>query len=326
MKQLRVGIIGLGRIACGYDRPDGPAVQTHIKACLADPRLDLAYISDSDPIRARTVKEAWNLAAEIVAPEDFFTQGLDIACISTPNETHPAMLARAAGHPPRLILCEKPLGSDPEAAQAAVARLEKAGSTLAVNLLRRWIPGLTKWIGLARSGKLGRPVGANVIYSGGFWNNGAHAVDLVSAFFGEEATGARRWGAPIADRSAQDPTISLFAACGDAPLWMRGVDGRIQTVFAVELLFERGRIRIEDEDGITARLDLPAAFDTAGYAPELRVAEGFHDKPATLMTRVWSNLADHLLTGAPVACPAAAALAGLRMQARLAQCMEEAGP
>lgn len=326
MKHLRVGIIGLGRIACGYDRPDGPSVQTHIKACLADPRLSLTYISDSNPIRARTVKEDWNLAAEIVAPEDFFTRDIDIACISTPNETHLAMLAKAVGHPPRLILCEKPLGRDPKAAQAAVVQIERAGSTIAVNMLRRWIPGLSKWMELARTGKLGCPVGANVIYSGGFWNNGAHAVDLLSAFFGEEATAAKRWGAPIADRSAQDPTISLFATCGTAPLWIQGVDGRVQTVFAVELLFERGRIRINDEDGIKAQLDLPAALNTAGYAPELRFAEGFHDKPATLMTRVWSNLADHLLTGVPVASSATATLAGLRMQARLAQYTEVAGP
>lgn len=323
MKPLRVGIIGLGRIACGYDRPDGPTVQTHIKACLADPRLDLAYISDSDLIRARTVKQEWNLSAEIVTPKDFFARDIDIACVSTPSETHLAMLANAADHPPRLILCEKPIGRDPNVAQAAVLRTEQAGSTIAVNMLRRWIPGLTKWKDLARSGKLGCPVGANVIYSGGFWNNGAHAVDLLSAFFGEETTEARRWGPRIADRSAQDPTISLFAACGDAPLWMRGVDGRTQTVFTVELMFERARIWIGDEDGIKARLDLPAALDTPGYAPELRVAERFHDKPATLMTRVWSNLADHLLNGAPVACTAAAALAGLRMQARLAHCMEE---
>jgi predicted dehydrogenase len=326
MKKLRVGIIGLGRIACSYDHPEDLMIKTHIKACLADPRLDLTCISDIDPMRANITKKVWNLNADILAQEDFFNRDLDIICISSPNETHLPMLVQASANPPRLVLCEKPLGGDPKAAQAAVLQLEALGSKVAVNFIRRWIPGLTEWINLAQTGKLGNPIAVNVTYSGGFWNNGSHAVDLISAFLGESVSETRRWGLPIKDRSAQDPTISFFAACGNTPLWIRGVDGRIQTVFSVELLFERGCIRIKDEDGIKAQLDLPATLDASGYAPELRVADQFFDKPATLMGRVWLNLADHLLIGKPIACSATAALAGLRMQVRLSQCIEGVAP
>jgi len=86
------------------------------------------------------------------------------------------MLAKGAGHPPRLILCEKPLRQRSRAAQAAVARNWKRPAVRSPSPAQTLDSGLTKWIGLARSGKLGRPVGANVIYSGGFWNQWRPAV------------------------------------------------------------------------------------------------------------------------------------------------------
>ena len=319
MNQLRVGVIGLGQIACGYDQPEGSSIQTHIKACLSDPRLSLTCITDVDHTRAQKVKDEWSLSAEIVDLDDLFSRDLDIVCICTPSGNHLEMLNFAAKRPPRLILCEKPISREPEAALAAVARIEQAGSTIAVNFPRRWIPNIPRWINLARSGMFGCPIGANVIYSGGFWNNASHAVDMVSAFFSGENVTARLWGPLIYDRGLQDPTISLLGACGDASLWIRGVDGRVQTVFSLELLFERARIRIYDEDGVKAELALPDSIHAIGYAPELRSAESFHDKPASLMSKVWTNLADHLLFGASIACASSDALIGLRMQARLAK-------
>jgi len=60
-------------------------------------------------------------------------------------------------------------------------------------------------------------------------------------------------------------------------------------------------------------------------APELRVPK-LSRQAADTHARVWSNLADHLLTGVPVACPAAGCPGRAAHAGRLAQCMEEAGP
>jgi len=102
------------------------------------------------------------------------------------------------------------------------------------------------------------------------------------------------------------------------------VDGRIQTVFAVELLFERGRIRIEDEDGITAGWTFPLHSIPQDMRRNCALPKAFTDKPATLMTRVWSNWRITWLTGGR-SNPGRGCLPGCRMQARLAQWMEEAG-
>jgi hypothetical protein len=104
---------------------------------------------------------------------------------------------------------------------------------------------------------------------------------------------------------------------------MRGVDGRIQTAFSVELLFERARIRIYDEDVVKAEIAYPVGNNAMGYAPELRIAESFHDKQTSLMREVWTNLGDHLLSGAAVKYASSDSLMGLRIQARLAKCITE---
>jgi hypothetical protein len=87
---------------------------------------------------------------------------------------------------------------------------------------------------------------------------------------------------------------------GQVPIWLRGIDCRVQTTFGLELLFERARIRVEDSEGVRARLDLPQPVAVAGYAPELVPAEHYHDDPPRLTALMWRNLADVLAgTGVP---------------------------
>lgn len=317
MKRLRVGIVGLGRMACGYDSPDGAVIQTHVKACLAQADLELVVISDCDPTVAQRVKSAWHLDAAIIAPADLSGRELDIVCISSPSATHLPLLMQLAEAPPRLILCEKPLATAIADARQAVERLAAAGCTLVVNYPRRWIPDLADWLDETRAGALGVPLMAYAVYSGGFWNNGSHALDLLAAFLGADADTVHLEAA-VADRGGVDPTLTFTFRLGGAAVRLQGVDGRLVTAFEVELLFERARIRIWDCGGIRARIDRLRAVDLAGYAPELAPAAEFHDAPARLMAQVWRSLADHLDHGAPLPADSAESLRGIALQSRLA--------
>lgn len=318
----RVGIIGLGNIAIGYDRPHGETIQTHVKACLSEPRLRLVAISDRDLSRASSVRSDWGLTAEVVAPEEFFQRELDVMCISTPDDTHLDLLAQALTRPPRLLMCEKPVARDAEAAGRRMLALQRRGCSVAVNHLRRWIPGLREWIAEAGAGAFGRALGATAHYSTGFWRNGLHAVDLIAAFMSERLVDVRCWGDTSPQTRSDDPlltaTITLQAGDGVAPVWLHGLDGRRQTIFDTEILFEAARIRIEDLDGICARLDRPEPLMLSEFAPELRPVVEFHDRPPRLMAAVWSNLADHLENGAPLGCSGMDAMASLRLCAAIA--------
>ncbi len=318
MSRLRVGIIGLGRMACGYDRPEGEVIQTHVKACLAHPGLELAVISDRDLVQAAKVKSTWDLAASIVHPDEFPGSELDIVCISSPRETHLPLLVQLSAAPPRLIFCEKPLAQSVADAREAVARLDRGGCMLAVNYLRRWIPGLAGWLREARAGALGALLMANATYSGGFWNNASHALDILAAALGDAAGDIRLAAPPIHDRGSEDPTLTLTFTLGGACVRLHGVDGRIATVFEVDMLFEKARIRVWDCGGIRAQMDRLQPIEIDGYAPELVPTEHFLDAPPRLMAHVWANLADHLSHNLRLAVDVHDTLGGIALQGRLA--------
>ncbi len=312
----RVGIIGLGRIAEGYDEPCGPAINTHIKACLGQPRLSVAAICDTDAARAQSIATRWGLTAEICTPAGFWAANCDIICVATPDEAHADMMHAALEAKPRIVLCEKPLTLDIAVAREIVARAQAKDIVLAVNFLRRWLPGVGPWIAAAHSGKLGRPLGARLVYSRGWRHNACHGMDLIGAALGDDCRRILLGQLRIPDFSANDPTLSAFLEIQSGnqlvPVQVLGIDGREQTVFDVEISFSEGRLRVWDEDGMRVCLDTVAALP-GGFAPELRRSREHHDSPPAAMGTVWSNLADHLASGAPVNCSGNDVLAGLSL-------------
>lgn len=314
---ISVGIIGLGQISQGYDTPAGPAVTTHIKACLQDPRLRLAWIADRDLSRARAVREQWKLSADVVSVQDLLRERPDILCIAAPDDTHRGLIDAALAAPPRLILCEKPLALSLPEAQSAIASCEAAGTVLTVNFMRRWMPHVREWLIAARTGSFGAPLGATAVYCRGLFHNACHRLDLIGAAFGSEDAKATRIGPTFTDFDGSDPTISaqMSVRIGSERVSVQliGADGRVGNHWDVDIWFARGRLRVWNEGGIRVRTYVPAREAPLPFAPELRVATEFHDAPARYMAFVWRNLADHLLTGEQLHYQASDAIDGTRL-------------
>jgi predicted dehydrogenase len=308
-----VGILGMGRISSGFDRPDGPGVQTHLKAILREPRLQVVGVADRDADRAQTEISRFGVAAQVVSPQDLLRRSLDVLCIASPDGTHLDYL-RAIEGTVRVALCEKPLEGRASERLATLADLERRGSTLVVNHLRRWIPDLREWMAEARAGEFGRALSGTVHYTRGLRHNGIHAFDLLAGFIGTDVAEVDPIGEGIADREADDLTRSLLITVrtseGSVPIALHGVDGRVQTVFALDIRFEKARVSVYDDAGIRAELHRPCKLPLEQFAPELRAATVFHDDPPRLMAAVWRNIADHLQHGTPLACAGRAALAG----------------
>jgi predicted dehydrogenase len=310
---LSVGILGMGRIASGFDAPQGVEINTHVKSVLAEPRLNLTCIADSDEAISQAEKARFGLSAQIMSVDALLKEKLDVICIATPDGTHGNYARRAAGTA-RLLLVEKPLEGDSATRLDVLRAVEAQGSAIVINHLRRWIPGLQEWMAAARGGEFGTPISAVAHYSRGFRHNGIHAADLVAAFLSPSVKAAQRIAEPIMDYSEADPTLTVLAqldcALGSAPALFVGVDGRVQTAFSLDLRFEKARIVIFDEKGVRAELHRQHDIGVGGFAHELRATERFADFPPTLMSKVWINIADHLVNGAPLACTGFDALGG----------------
>lgn len=304
----------MGRIAAGYDVPEGPAVRTHVKGILAEPRLAITHVADRDQGRAAAEIRRFGLNAKIVSTEAILAADVDVLCIATPDGTHLDYIEQATAGPARVIFAEKPIEGTTARRERAVAAIATRGAAFAVHHSRRWLPGVGEWVAKARAGEFGQPLSAIVQYNRGFQHNGSHALDLVAAFLGTKAVNAETMAPPIADFADDDPTLSLLVSLasgnGAIPLTIFGLDGRVQSVFSVDLRFERARVLIFDEDGARAELHRPFRLDSEEFAMELRPITRFHDHPSRLLALVWRNMADHLAHGAPIACSGRDALAG----------------
>ncbi len=318
---ISVGIIGLGNISQGYDTPGEPTITTHIKACLSEPRLRLKWVADVNLGHAESVRRRWGLDAKCLPPEALLAENLDVLCIASPDATHGDYIRAALQTSPRLILCEKPLAASAGQALDLIGTCEKAGTTLVVNFVRRWLPGVQEWLAAARGGAFGEPAGATGVYCRGLVHNACHNLDLIGAAFGADGVEAECVGVPFLDYSDSDSTVSVQmsvrAAGRRVPILLTGVDGRVSNQWAVDIMFQKGRLRIWNDDGIRLETYAPAS-DVAAYAPELRSSIKFHDKPARYMELVWRNIADHLANGAALHATAHQNEEGLRLLERAA--------
>lgn len=293
--RFRAGLLGVGNIGAGWDVPGDAAVATHLKACLADSRFDLAMMCDVDPARAVAEKQRYEATAQLVDVRTILAEKLDVLCIATPDETH---LEYAFACNARVVLVEKPVGGTGDERRRLLAAIRERGGILTVHHQRRWIPGLEAFLAAARLGEFGRPVSGVVHYTRGLRHNGVHAFDLVAAAFGISIDSIQPLGMPHIDRDSCDPTSSFLLALsttgGSVPVLCVGVDGRRQTAFSVDMRFEMARIVIDDENGIRATFYRPQPIPLPGYAPELRAQEGFRDSPPRLVASVWRSIGEYL--------------------------------
>jgi|GEM_PF-4389052 len=299
--KIRVGIIGLGQIAEGYDQPSGPAINTHIKACLSIDDIEIVSISDIQQERISKVKSKWNLSARRCSAEEFFRTAHDVICIATPDDTHADLTRRAIGARPKAILCEKPLAATSDTAKSLLDQSLDKNVTITVAYLRRWIPGLREWIDSARSLQFGAPVAASCTYTRGLKHNCCHALDIIASAMPGEVVAAQTVGEPIADWNEKDLTRSLFCSMRTngkiVPLSIVGTDGRVQDVFELTLLFERSSLRIWNENGVRMAISHCQKSAIEGLAAPLVPAITYHDNPPAVMNLMWADIVRHVRDG-----------------------------
>lgn len=125
---LRIGIIGCGIIA-----------RNHAEAFNAHPHAQVVAVSDIDKTRAAAFAAQHGIENVFDDVAALLASGVDAVAVCTPHPTHEALViqaARAGKH----VLCEKPIATTIEAAEAMVAACEDAGVLLGVMFQRRFWP------------------------------------------------------------------------------------------------------------------------------------------------------------------------------------------
>lgn len=153
--------LGFGIIGCG-----GIARHAHIPNLLRNPRARVVAVADIDPARARATADEFGIEAaygdfhELIANPQ-----VDAVCVTTWASAHaePTIAAAEAG---KHILCEKPIATTIEDADAMVAAAERAGVKMTMGYQPRF--GVT-WPLLKQlldEGVTGRVMGVTTIGAG----------------------------------------------------------------------------------------------------------------------------------------------------------------
>ena len=228
----RVAIVGCGGIA-----------KSHAAAIEELDGLELAAVVDTDPEALAAAEQAWrapgydSIGALLSGPT------IDVACICTPPATHRALAEEFLGAGVD-VLCEKPLATSVEDAEAMIRAAERADRKLAVSDKFRHVADLVEAGRRVQAGEIGRPLHYAVSFcapvdvrgrwpsdpalSGGgvLMDNGPHAFDVLSHVLDAPIAEVKAvLGEPVLAPPVEDTAEMLFRT-------ESGTTGRIELSWA----------------------------------------------------------------------------------------------
>jgi predicted dehydrogenase len=247
-KKLRTLIVGCGAIAGGYDESSRYPEQilSHAGAYRAHGGFELAACVDPDAKRRAAFAAHWQVRESFADLKTALAAGsYDVVSLCGPDSVHDAHLKAVLGASAKAVFCEKPMTANARGGARLVRAFAERGTLLAVDYTRRFEPSIRALALEIAEGKWGRLQNADARYGKGIRHNGCHLLNLLQLLAGplrfEQALSAR------SDHAADDPTVDAVLRTKDgAPIVLLGADSRHFALFEVELLFERGHLRIED--------------------------------------------------------------------------------
>jgi predicted dehydrogenase len=312
---LRAALVGCGRI--GSQMADDPLlagdVFTHADAYVRSPATELVAVCDLDPLLAAQCAQRWGVDQVFSDPAQMQSEiAPDLVSICTPVHTHESVahqLLKAAS-PPRGILCEKPIATSLEAARKIAELACERRVMLAVSYMRRHAPNLKALRDFLSSGALGGVQSAAGWYTKGVLHNGSHWFDLLRMLVGEVD-----WveAHDILAEGGADPTLDVLLGLRQGGLAsLRAARDNRFTLFEMELICERGRIRITDSGHDIAVERAVVSPRYTGYVELVPDELDFGDRRNQMLYAV-DDLADAVVQQRQPACTGADGIAALQI-------------
>ncbi len=155
MEQIRLGVIGCGRVAD----------ERHLPALGHVPRIGVVAATDLDRRRAEQLATRWGIgspcsdAGELLGRDD-----VDAVAILTPTSSH-AELATAALEAGKHVLVEKPLALTMDECDGLVRTAAASDRTVMVGFNLRWHPLIRRARAMVRRGDLGEIRAIRSVYT-----------------------------------------------------------------------------------------------------------------------------------------------------------------
>jgi len=242
-RRYKAAIIGAGNIAALFDDPQSKEVLTHAHAYSFHPGFELCGFVDVDEKKAKFAASRWGGRAYRTIDELLNQEQPEIISICTPDETHAKVVKQLEEKNILGGILEKPLAVGlVDASAIAASSLVKKGKFI-VNYSRLFVPEFQTLRQHYRRGVYGRLIAATGYYGKGLIHNGSHMISLLSWLFGGIKVIKKL--SSINDFVNSDPSVSavLRFSTGTKAV-LNAVDSRLYTMFELDLLFEKARVRM----------------------------------------------------------------------------------
>ncbi|MCL2740966.1 MAG: Gfo/Idh/MocA family oxidoreductase [Oscillospiraceae bacterium] len=309
-------IIGAGLMGALYDGPGDGKVLSHAHAFASSPDHRLLGFIDSDAQKARQACGIWGgkpYADVHEAPK------ADIYSIAVPDRLHYEVLTETLKRDPSLILLEKPVATSHDELDSLRLMARQVRTPILVNHGRRFIEYYSYLRGKVVNGEYGQFIHGTGYYGKGILHNGSHMVDLLFYLFGRDVGAAASWpkreaaddGALIGiegilwgmdDHSPDDPSVAALLGVAGGRFALIPVDSGKVTIFEMDLLFEKKRVKLLDGGMKAEEYDLNESSAYFGHRNYVRSSGTEMDLSESLNGAV-RNITAHLDGDAPLLCP-----------------------
>jgi len=307
-KKYRVIIVGAGNIGAFYDTPTSKNIVTHAHAFSTHHGFELVGFVDKDIERSEKAAKIWGGRSFASNKDAFKNETIDIAVNATPDKIHYAVLKELLHLPVSFIFAEKPMTRTlTEAGEILkLAKQKKIG--IAVNYRRRFVPEFSRLKEEIKSGKYGEYLAGNGYYGKGIAHNGSHIIDLLQYFIGDisGATALTKF-----KKSADPEASAMFHFKDGKNFILQNIDHRNYTIFELDLVFSRSRIRIIDSG---FKIEMQIIKDDPIF-PGYRNMETDKIIKTSLDRSLYfgaDNIYEHLTNGKPLDCSLADGYASMK--------------
>ncbi len=238
-------VIGCGKIGAGYDF-DNEQILTHAKALSLNKKFSLT-VYDTDSELAAKIKKRYSSEAIEEINVDYLSK-FDCVSICSPTSTHYKYLSEAIDAKVKVIICEKPVSSNPEELPELVKMYNSGSSKIMVNYTRRFQPAYSELKNIITDLlKEEQLTNISIRYQRGFINNCSHAADLIEFLTGKkfELTNVSKNNL-VTDHFENDPTLSLMANLENVNVNVLGLSNVLFPYFDIDLYFNSTKIEIKE--------------------------------------------------------------------------------
>lgn len=245
--KFQVALIGVGNIGYTYDMNMGKnSALSHAKALYLHNEYELKYIVDTSNQYKGQLSEMFPTSTFYNSWQDIVDKKIDILIIALPTGLHYSCLNDFKSKDILYYIVEKPLFDIADQIDLTKEIEEK----IIVNYFRRFDPSLIDIKNNIEKGIYGKPLTVINKYAKGLRHNGSHNIDLMNYFFNNLHIQHVKILDKKDDYSSEDNTYDLFIKVKNYDvvfnLFFIAGDETQYSIFEIELIFEKARIKIDD--------------------------------------------------------------------------------